>query len=227
MTPKNILKLANLFYSLATGSEELPKNSDDLKTILKNIDQLENYKSRKEYAEKNLKHLSSGSSRVVYLTPNDTVIKLAKNDKGIAQNKAECKSNAKSKYLNKILNCSDNYFWLESPFLKKITVKDFREMTGLDFDDFGESIRFGLKSVTEHDKDKPKKFDKVSKTEIYKEMQKIGKEYKLMPGDLARISSWGTKNDIPVLIDAGLTKEVFEDYYESGSSSSSSSETNS
>jgi hypothetical protein len=49
-------------------------------------------------------------------------------------------------------------------------------------------------------------------------MKRIGEKFKLMPGDLARISSWGTKDNQPILIDAGLTKDVFAEFYESSSS---------
>src|SRR6185369_16062136 len=111
MNPNKLLRFANLFYSLAAG-EELPSDSDDLKVVLSNIEGLETYNARKNYAERNLKHLSSGSSRIVYLTPSKTIIKLAKNDKGIAQNKAEANPAMKSKYLNKIINCAKNYSWL-------------------------------------------------------------------------------------------------------------------
>ena len=77
------------------------------------------------------------------------------------------------------------------------------------------------RSFTLPDKDKPKKFDEVSKSELYKEVKKIGSEFKLMPGDLAKISSWGVKDGQPVLIDSGLTQDVFDKYYGSTSSSSS------
>jgi hypothetical protein len=219
MDTKKILKLANLFQVLAT-SEDLPADSKDLKTILKNLEELENYNSRKEYAEKNLKHLSSGSSRIVYLTPEKTILKLAKNDKGIAQNKAESNPKMKSKYLNEVISSAKDNSWMETHYLDKITVKDFEEMTDLKFEDFGDAIRYALKSVSGNtDIKKPKNFDEVEKSEIYKEVKKVGAEFKLMPGDLARISSWGTKDGRPVLIDAGLTKDVFADFYESSSSS--------
>lgn len=215
MDANKILKLANFFYALAT-SEELPANSEDLKTILKNLDSLENYNSRKEYAEKNLKHISSGSSRVVYETSKKTIIKLAKNDKGLAQNKAESNPKMKSKFINETIGHSKDYVWMETHYLEKITEKKFKEMTGLDFDNFGEGIRYGLQNVSGNTgKEKPKKFDEVEKSEIYKEMKKIGNQFKLMPGDLAKISSWGDKDGHPVLIDAGLTKDIFEEYYES------------
>jgi hypothetical protein len=217
MKLSKLLRIADFFYSLAV-EEELPSNSKDLKTILKNLEQLENYNSRKEYAEKNLKHLSSGSSRIVYLTPDKTIVKLAKNDKGIAQNKAEANPKMKSKFLNEILGHASNYSWIETCYLDKITEKEFEEMTGLKFDDFGESIRYGLKDVSGNSEDKPECFDEVAKSDIYKEMKRIGQQFKLMPGDLARISSWGTKEGRPVLIDAGLTKDVFEEFYETSSS---------
>lgn len=220
MDTKRLIRLAKLYYVLAGDAEKLPTDSKDLKTILSNLEGLETYQARKKYAEKNLEHLSSGSSRIVYLSDNKTIIKMAKNDKGIAQNEAEANPKMKSKFLNKILSHAKNYSWIEVCYLDKITVKDFQKMTGLDFDDFGESIRYGLKNVSGNsDKQKPDNFEKVEKSEIYKEMKRIGKEFKLMPGDLARISSWGTKDKRPVLIDAGLTKDVFEDFYESSSSS--------
>lgn len=214
MNLNRIIRLSNLFYALATG-EKLPPSSSDLKTILKNIEKLDTYTARKEYAEKNLDHLSSGSSRIVYKSPDDTIIKMAKNDKGIAQNKAEANPKMESKFLNEIISHADNYSWLETHYLDKITEKDFKEMTKLDFEDFGDAIKYGLKDVSgSTDKKKPSSFNKVERSEIYKEMKRIGEKFKLMPGDIARISSWGTRNGTPVLIDAGLTKEVFSDFYE-------------
>lgn len=219
MHPNKLLRFATLFYSHAAG-EELPPNSDNLKVVLANLEKLETYAARKKYAENNLKHLSSGSSRIVYLTPGKTIIKLAKNDRGIAQNKAEANPKMKSKYLNPILGYAKNYAWIEVPYLEKITAREFKDMTGLEFDDFGEALRFGLKDISGNsDTEKPKKFEEVAKSDIYKEVRDIGEKFKLMPGDLARISSWGVKDKHPVLIDAGLTQDVFADFYEDSGSS--------
>lgn len=216
MKNSKLFSLINTFVKMASEKEMLPENSKDLSVILKNLDKLETFGARKKYAEKNLKHLSSGSSRVVYLTSDDTVIKLAKNEKGLAQNKAEKNPKMKSKFLNKIIKSSKDNVWIETYYLKKITEKKFEEMTDLDFKDFDQAIRYGLRDVSKNkDKKKPKNFDKVSASDIYKEIRSIGEKFKLMPGDLAKISSWGSKDDQPILIDSGLTKEVFEEYYES------------
>ena len=218
MNPNKLLRFATLFYSMATG-EELPSDSDDLKTVLANLEKLETYNARKKYAERNLKHLSSGSARVVYLTPDKTIIKLAKNDKGIAQNKAEANPKMKSKYLNQIISCAKNFSWCETHYLEKITEKEFEQMTKLKFEDFGDSLRYGLKGVSGNtEAEKPENFEKVTKSDIYKELKDIGEKFKLLPGDLARISSWGTKDGRPVLIDAGLTRDIFDEYYEESSS---------
>ena len=163
--------------------------------------------------------MSSGSSRIVYLTPGKTIVKLAKNDKGIAQNKAEANPKMKSKYLNKILGHASNFAWIEVLYLDKIKEGDFEKMTGLNFGDFGEALSYGLKNVSENsDREKPENFDKVSKSDIYKELKDIGEKFKLLPGDLSRISSWGTKDGRPVLIDAGLTRDIFDEFYEDSNS---------
>lgn len=220
MNVNKLLRFATMFYSIAAG-EELPENSDDLKTILSNIDSLDTYAARKKYAEKNLEHLSSGSSRITYLTGDETVVKMAKNDRGIAQNEAEKKAAFKcdSKHLNEVLRSANNNAWIEVPYLEKITEKDFKELTNLDFADFGEAIRFSLKGVSNNsDTKKPKNYDEVSKSDLFKELTKIGKKLDLMPGDLARISSFGAKDGCVVLADSGLTKKVYEDFYEDSTS---------
>src|ERR1700722_8282247 len=130
MNANKLLRFATMFYSLAAG-EELPPNSKDIGVILSNLQKLETYSARKQYAEKNIKHLSSGSSRIVYLTPDKTIVKLAKNDKGIAQNQAEANPKMKSKFLNKILKHAENYAWIEVEYLDKITGKQFEEMTSV------------------------------------------------------------------------------------------------
>lgn len=209
-----ILKCASKFYRMAVSKEELPSDSDDLHTVLDNLEKLETFRARKKYAERNLKHLSSGSSRIVYLTDDGTIIKLAKNEKGLAQNRVESNPKMKSKFLNKAIKSARNNAWMECPHLKKIKEKQFKDMTGIDFKLFSNAIEYGLKDVAGTYRDKPSSFDEVKDSEIYKELIKVGKKFKLMPGDMARISSWGVLDNHPVLIDAGLTREVYDKFYE-------------
>jgi hypothetical protein len=218
MHVNKLLRFATTFHSLAAG-EKLPPDSKDLSTVLKNLAALETYTARKDYAEKNLEHLSSGSSRIVYLTPKKTIIKMAKNDRGLAQNRAEENaSKVDSKYLNKVLSRAPNDAWIEVSYLQKITEKDFKNMTDIDFKDFGEAIRFSLKKISGNiDTEKPENYSKVSGTSFFKEIEMIGKKLDLMPGDIARISSFGKKDNHPVLLDVGLTSTVFAEFYEDSS----------
>jgi hypothetical protein len=209
MQIKKLTKKADLFYRLAAGK-------DGLEAILKKLSELETFTDRVDYAEEQLEHFSSGSSRVIYLTPDKTVLKLAKNNRGIAQNKVEANPKMASKYINETLKADKKGYWKISPFLDKITEKEFEKMTGVDFKDFGEAMSYGLKTISEDSSaKKPKNFDKVKKLEIYQELVKLGKKFELLPGDIERISSWGKVDDHPVLLDAGLTRDIYDEFYES------------
>jgi hypothetical protein len=217
MNANKLLRFAEMFYSMAAG-EKLPENSKDVKVVLKNLSKLETFLARKKYAEKNFKHLGSGSSRVVYLTPDKTVVKLAKNNKGLAQNKAESNPKMKSKYLNKIFSYDKKYIWMHTDYLDNITPRKFKKLTGFDFDDFGECVRYRLREISDNSyaqgKEKPESYEEISKSSIFKGITELGDKFHLMSGDLAKLSSYGTKDDQIKLIDAGLTKKVFEDFYE-------------
>lgn len=182
-------------------------NAVSLNATLNKLSKIETYKDRIAFAEKHFEHLSSGSSRIIYLTDDKQVLKLAKNDRGIAQNKVEAK--VKSKYVNKTTKHDPDGIWKLSPYCDKITEKEFETITGVPFKEFSEAVDHGVSK----DKKKPKHFDTISKSSIYKEMLRLNKEYKLLPGDLTRISSWGKCDGVPVLLDAGLTREVYDDFY--------------
>lgn len=206
----------DLLFQKAVLFCKLAADKDNSAEILKKLSSFDTFKDRVDYAEKQMEHLSSGSSRVIYVMKDGSVLKLAKNERGVAQNKVEANPKMKSIYINKTLKADKDGIWKTSPFLDKITEKEFEKMTGVPFEDFGEAISFGLKSVSEDGSAKePKGFDKVKKLDLYQEIVKLGKEFELMPGDISRISSWGQIDDHPTLLDAGLTKDIFDEFYES------------
>lgn len=208
MNVEQLVRRANLFYKLAAGDSSSAE-------ILKKLSEFETFTDRVDYAEDKMEHLSSGSSRVIYVMPDDTVLKLAKNERGVAQNIAEANPKMKSKFINKTLKADKDGLWKTSPYLDKITEKEFEKMVGATFEDFGEAIEYGLKGVTKNSGEKePKGFSKVEKLDLYKDLVKLGKKFKLMPGDIARISSWGKVDNHPCLLDSGLTKEIYDEFYE-------------
>lgn len=212
-----LLRLARLYYDIAKSANV------SFEEILKQLSHLETFKDRIDYAEKHLEHLSSGSSRLIYITPENTILKLARNEKGIAQNKAEGNPKMKCKYINPTLKMDKDGLWKTSPYLEKITAKEFEELTGFSLEDFGRAISWGLRNVADDDNDdeKPEGLEKVFKSDLYKELVKVGKEFDLMPGDMERISSWVVSKDgkYPLIVDAGLTREIFDKYYDPDASS--------
>ena len=217
MKVNKFLKLAapNLVDNNNADTEELPKDSDNLNTILDNISELNTFKARIEYAEKNMKRLSSGSSRMVFETSDGYVVKLAKNEKGLAQNGVESSPGLRSKYVNGALRSCPNDSWILTEKADDLTLEEFEKLTGLKFDDFGKAISYGLKHLSsDKNKKKPDNFDEISKNEFYKDIYRAGNEFKLLPGDLERISSFKKIKDRVVLVDAGLTREIYDEFYD-------------
>lgn len=136
-----------------------------------------------------LKHIGTGSGRLVYDLGNGYVIKAAKNDKGIAQNQAEyfIFTNDTTDLFAKITHVSEDFNYI---IMEKV--------------------------------EKPKTFSHILKhfnvrnnSELYKikDFQLILSKHHLNIADIRRLSSWGFVNGRPVIIDYGLTKEVFKKYY--------------
>jgi len=219
----NEINLLVRFFLTAAKSEKLPPKSKDFDTILSNLSKLDTHKARVDYAERCLEHLSSGSSRVIYKM-DDNVLKLAKNDRGIAQNKVEANPKMKSKYINPTIKADKNGVWKISPYLEKITEKEFEELTGINFKDFGEVASYEMNKGEDSDpKPKVKDYDKIAKSDIVKEFIRLGKEFDLLSGDMVRISSFGKNDGHPVLLDSGLNSKVFSEYYDTGEKKSSKS----
>lgn len=151
-----------------------------------NIDfaNIENKILRKEY-----KIIGKGSGRIVYDLENGYVVKVAINAKGFAQNHAEhyLYSDDKTGIFARILHVEENHKYI---IMEK-----------------AEKIR-NLSPVRNHFKVKSNK--ELFKIKTISDMQV---KYNLNIADLRRSSSWGLINDIPVIIDYGLTRAVFDEHY--------------
>jgi len=194
---------SNVFLSLATNDPELSK-------ILSDIDEATTYKERLRIANKHFEELGSGSSRTAFKYKNFT-IKIAKNQKGIDQNKAEANPDLNSMYINKVLDISKNNFWTKSNYLKILSENKFKDLTGFSFSDYSTSLNIFFDNSSSS---KPKDYDKIIKKPYFKDWVKAIKDHDLMIGDLSKISSFATNGKYPVLIDSGLTKKIFNKHYE-------------
>lgn len=226
MKLKDIFQLSNNFYSMAseTSKEKVPPKTKDKEELLLNLTQLKTFKARIEYAEKNLERISSGSSRIVFYLNDQYVLKLASNEKGIMQNAAEANVKTDTKYVNLVTQKCIHFYWVIAPVAEKINQKEFEKLTGIPFEMFGKTVHYKVKellsissanSSTTASLKPNQEIKEYLDEEIVKQIAMLAVKYKLMTGDISRISSWGIKKDTPVLIDLGLNRKIYKKYYAS------------
>jgi hypothetical protein len=206
----------------------LDENMDEAYPTSFNIEefkQLKSFNQRIQYCEQHLQRISSGSSRIVYRIDDEKVLKLAKNKKGLAQNEAEVDYGTEI-YLEgivaNIFEYDENGLWVEMELAKKITEGDFKRISGFEFKDFAAALnnyhhertnfRKGYKMPVD-----PEVVAQMWEDEfVYGIFQYLG-NYDVPVGDLTRLSTYGIVKrdgqDTIVLIDYGLTDDVYKDYY--------------
>lgn len=165
--------------------------------------QLNKFKERKDFTNKKFTLIGKGSARLVYDINNEYVLKLAKNNKGIAQNKVEINISKSNKYndiIAKVVEFNDNGNYLIQQKAKSISDDRFEELTGLQYQGFLYYLRFNKEWSGEN----RVLFDTVSS---------LIDEFDLDRFDVASESSWGEINGRVVLIDYGLDKNVAKKHY--------------
>lgn len=174
------------------------------------------------YAKTFLEPLGQGSSRVAYLLSGKYALKIALSKKGIAQNQTEVDvyTNPTSQpVVAKIYSSDDSFMWIISDLVKPIkSVSEFEQLSGLDWRQFSEIINVAIKE--KHlPKDAPEFAKRVAITAMKNDM---------LRGDLAQqdfshdatddvIDHYGkTPDGRIVLLDYGLTGEVWNTEYKPG-----------
>jgi len=188
------------------------------------------------YARKNHRLLSNtGSSRIVFLYKDDTVLKIAKNKKGLAQNDAERQNyeHAEDKGMHGILcpiiDYDDMYDskWIVARRADKVSSEDFVGTFGIPFGKLRKVISYmGLKSKQRSARDwrglgKQILGDKVDQMDLFttsndnpfQQLWFAINELDLSWGDAERISSWGIVDGRCVFIDYGGTEGVIYQHY--------------
>jgi len=176
---------------------------------------------RQAFLETNTEMLGQGSSRNVYLVDSSRALKVSRNTKGIAQNKAELEvytDPKTNKLINKIYDYDPNNTWLLVELVRPIeTYEEFNELTGID--DYVRSINFHLNlypqqkfaqffsnPINQNTKDRVAPFTKMAI------MAK--KNADLYTPDVTIPSHWGKTADGRVVIyDYGATNEVIDKHY--------------
>lgn len=201
--------------------EDYPSNWD-----IEKFKGLSSFNQRIRYCEDNLQRISSGSSRIVYKIDDEKVLKLAKNRKGLAQNEVEISHSGYhdiKDILARVFEYDGNNLWVEMELARKVTVGNFKQITGYDFKLYCEALGKYAKEAN------PREY----KHRQYNVPQDIWEEmwedefiydifnyiagYDIPIGDLSRMNSYGVVKrngeDTVVIIDFGLDGDVYGTYY--------------
>ena len=192
-----------------------------------NIEEFKNLKSfnkRIKYCEQNLQRISSGTSRIVYKIDETKVLKLAKNEKGIAQNKTEI--NFSEDYLwdmvvAKLFDYDEDGLWVEMELARKVTTSIWNNIVGIPIDIFRDGTRFmeqqkgSLKTL--YRLKEPERMEELYENDFTSTILDLIANYDVGSGDFGKLSTYGLVNrdgkDEIVIIDYGLTNEVYDSYY--------------
>ncbi len=185
---------------------------------------LKSFNKRIQYCKTNLKRIAEGSSRIVYQVDDTKVLKLAKNRKGVAQNEIEINYSYDtyvSSIVAEIFAKDENNLWVEMELARKVTAPIFQQVTGFKFSDYCAAINNHWLSMDRRNKG----YKQEVAPEIVAEMWEnefcmglfdfIG-SYDMPAGDLMKLNSFGLVKrgeDAIVLIDYGLTNDVYQSYY--------------
>ena len=174
-----------------------------------------------EYCTRELgENVGEGSSRAVFQIDDVQVLKLALNEKGIAQNRVEASTKEmKSPLFPYILYVDDNNKWLVTEYVLPAEGKDFEHCLGFGCGHFFyhiiESIK-GLKYDGGMSAYEDEFVPYFGDSEFYRLLAKYILDYDIPIGDIQRIENWGvTKRngkDTLVILDPGWNKETMKLY---------------
>lgn len=202
---------------------------------LKNI---RSFKGRIAYCVKELgNNIGGGTSRKVFEINEETVLKLAINGKGIAQNEQEASimnDYVKSSYslFPKVYDSSDidNYFFIVSENVLPAIKGDFKKVTGFNWNTVcrfiitvHNSYCYPNEKIYVNNELSGDEMDQIldydsENSGFFNEFQSYLGDYQVKEvGDFLRVANWGMtlRNGDPymVILDDGLTTEIFNKFY--------------
>jgi hypothetical protein len=197
---------------LLSLKEDYPRHWD------KNVfNQLTTFKDKCAYCREHLDFIASGSAREVFRIDDTKVLKLAKNNKGLAQNETETDlffDPSSSSLCNTVYDFDENCSWMEMAYAEKMTKSKFKKITGCDFNsDFVTALRhefFYSQYFTLADSDNKEIYD----TDFWEELVSFIINFDLPFYDFCRLSTYGIVDGEIKIIDYGLTKDIYNTMYD-------------
>lgn len=169
------------------------------------------------YAKGKLKKLGAGSSRIVFEYKND-VLKIAKNKKGIAQNKIETDNYIHQSHKNivcKLLEEDKECNWLLVQKANKINNSRFEKLANIKFETF-----CGLLTKWDKQKNGKLKLTNEESEMLYGEedtflqqLVNLISNFDFIVNDFKKLTSFGEINNRIVVVDFGFTESVYKEHY--------------
>jgi len=180
------------------------------------------FATRVKYAQARARKLGKGSSRVAFAIPyegRETVLKIALNRKGLAQNEveAEIMRDHYVKNLDIVIPMIDydertaQPTWLHVELATKAKAGDFVKACGTSLEDL---VAYVGQHLGHHQFRfrKPSRIPDVD-AELTNHFMDLVGNYDLPLPDLERLANWGIYQNRPVLVDVGLSTVVYDEFY--------------
>ena len=180
------------------------------------------YSQMIKYAKERAAQVGRGSSRVAFLIDyqgRKTVLKIALNGKGIAQNTEEANLLSYHDIQNSGIVIpmidhdeanGDRVTWIHTEYAQKITQKQLEKFfNGVPMMNIATHLNKQRGKTKYHTELPEELFDNP----LYLELEELVVNYDLPPFDLARKANWGVYDGKPVIIDLGFTESVYQLHY--------------
>jgi hypothetical protein len=192
------------------------------------------FKSRLAYALERAKKLGTGSSRVattIEYQGRPTVLKIAKNAKGLAQNSVEADilSDGYASQLGILIPIIDydeqnrEPSWIHTEMAQKVNEKqlcqlmkcdNLHQLINMAYAIQGRKIYGNYESFANHLRQKGKSEQDIdTMTDYANTLADLNSNFDVELGDFGRAANWGLYNGKPVIIDVGFNSNVLNQYY--------------
>ena len=189
------------------------------------------FKSIVDYALERSKKIGTGSSRIAFEVEYEgrpTILKIAKNKKGLAQNEVESKMLSDG-YIEKMEltiplidydTTNIQPLWIHTEKANKVTEKKLCKL--LHCDNLFQLIqmvksKYKNSSLYAHYYNELKEINTEEELEdlvdLVDNLYSLSNDFNIALGDFQKTNSWGLYKGKPVIIDIGLTMEVFDLHY--------------
>lgn len=180
---------------------------------------LPSFNQRLTYCKEHLgPNIGQGSSRIVFQLTDEICLKLAKNEKGIAQNELEFR-NSEDYYIDNLFpkvfdeSDSENYLFLVSEYVLPAKKSDFKIVENVSFDDFI-TILMNLnwnKRLTQEEN------NIYEESYLIRDVYDYSMNYNVPIVELTRIQNYGLvyrdNQATIVLLDSGFNDDIYQQHY--------------